>query len=292
MQLPSSQSRFDQLVYHNLESFAEAFQIDHIPYIQPLVHRFFMTHAQQITHTILGYDQHIDTYGMADGSRWLLERFSTSLEVFNQDQIPQTGPLLIVSNHPGMTDAMTIFATLTRTDIHVVAQKNPFISLLHNIQKYIIFVNEASLTNVRAVRRILAVLRAGHTVILFPAGEIEPDPAMHISAQEKLSTWSSSMSLFMKHIPELHILPVAIGGVISQKATAHPLVRLYQTQSRRDWVAATLMVMYEQYREVTVTVRYGTPIQATQSTVMALIESDMRHLIAETWQKAQRLNRI
>lgn len=280
-----SNSQFQQLIEHNLLSFVEAFQLDQIPYLQPLLKWYFMTSAKEISETIIGYDRQIAEQGLAQGSRWLLENFSTTVKSYNADLIPKSGPVLIVSNHPGMTDAMSIFATLPREDIVAVGRKNPILSLLPGVQEYVVFVDPHQSDNIRAVRDILNLLKQNKTVVTFPAGRIEPDPAIHLNATDSLEHWSSSIKLFSKHIPNLQIVPVTVGGVISLDATKHPLARLYRTQARRDWIAATLMILHHRYRQRCVTLRYGTPLKASME-IMVDVQTAMREMISQTWQAA------
>lgn len=275
-----SEPRFEALLYQNLEQFAEAFRLENLPGLRPILNHIFLPHARQITNTIIQYDQHIKHHGLGTGSQWLLDTFSTTVKAYGTEQIPQDRPLLVVSNHPGMTDAMAIFATLGRADIYAVGERNPILNLLPGVRQHVVFVKKNSASSIQAVRQIIQLLKNGNTVVLFPAGKIEPDPALHSTASRTLASWSRSTALLTKYVPDLCVLPVAVGGVISRAATQHPLTKLYRTQERRDWVAATLMMMHKPYRDVTVSVRYGYPIQSNPQMIQSLVSSQMTDLLA------------
>jgi len=282
--------QIDELIELNVQSFLEAFKADRLPLPRLLLQAAMRTPAQRITRTVLEYDASITHRGLSSASQWLLNTFLTDMYAVGDERVPRSGPLLIVSNHPGMTDAMALFASLPRQDVKIVGRSNPILRLLPGIQEHVIFVPENADGRISTLRAILRQLRAGHTVILFPAGEIEPDPALRPNAADTLADWSASFERLARHVPGLQIVPVAVGGVISQTALQNPITQLYTTPKQRDWVAATLMALFPRYRRVQVTVRYGQPIHAAVDTVGDDVRDQMRDLIAQTWQAASTAN--
>jgi 1-acyl-sn-glycerol-3-phosphate acyltransferase len=194
---------------------------------------------------------------------------------------PPTGPLLIVSNHPGMVDAMAIFAHTPRCDLRILAAERPVLRLLPNILPYLIFVPEESQRRLPVIRAATAHLREGGALLNFPAGQIEADPALHPDADRSLARWSDSVDMLARLVPDLTILPVAVSGVISRQALRHPLTRLYRTTKQREWVAATLQVMLPRYRDTRVVVRFGQHIHALRQPLPAVIDQ-MRDLIQQS----------
>ena len=51
---------------------------------------------------------------MSAGSQWLLSQLVTGVTVRGAEAIPLTGPLIVVSNHPGAYDSVAILASLPR----------------------------------------------------------------------------------------------------------------------------------------------------------------------------------
>lgn len=275
--------QINKLIELNAQSFIEAFKAERLPLPRWLLQAVMHTPARRITRTVLEYDANIVHQGLSPASRWLLNTFQTDIQTIGGEHVPRRGPLLVVSNHPGMTDAMALFAALPRQDVKIVGRSNPILGLLPGVQQHIIFVPETPTERISTLRSILRELRSDHTVILFPAGEIEPDPALRPNAADALTGWSSSFELLAKYVPDLQILPVAVGGVISEAALQNPITQLYTTPKQRDWVAATLMVLFQHYRQVQVTVRYGQPIHASADAVGDAVRDQMRNLIAATW---------
>lgn len=250
------------LIRLNAVDFVEAFDIPHVEILDLLLRIPMQFPARSISKTVLDYDHLINTRGLQAASQWLVGLFAQRVSIYNSEAVPATGPVLLVSNHPGMVDAIAIFASIVRKDLLIIAKERPALHHLGNLSNHLIYVPESDHGRISTVRQTTGYLRAGKSLLLFPAGEIEPDPALHPNlAVQKLKTWSQSISLFARCVPGLTILPVAVSGVISRSALRNPLIHLYHTQARRDWVAATLMILYKSYRDVTVDVRYGTPIK-------------------------------
>ena len=282
--LPEMRARLAAATELNALDMTRAFKLDPL---HRILRWMFHTPARRITKTAFFYDQLVGSAGLAAGSVWLLEQFTRSVEVYGEFS-PVQGPLLIVSNHPGLVDAMAIFAQVQRADLRILAAERPILRLLPNMMRYLIFVPDQSQGRLSAVRAAAAHLRSGGALLNFPGGRIEPDPALHADAATSLSNWSDSIDLLARLAPDLTILPVVVSGVISRGALMHPLARLYRTSKQREWVAATLQVMFPRYRDTDVVVRFGKPLQYQESPAEAAITS-MRALIAQSIRKTNTL---
>ena len=56
----------------------------------------------------------------------------TALQVAGRERIAPTGGTLILSNHPGLSDTVALFAATARTDLRVIALDRPFLRALPN----------------------------------------------------------------------------------------------------------------------------------------------------------------
>jgi hypothetical protein len=272
----SAEARFAAATEQNALDMSRAFKIERL---HGLIGRAFSIPARRITKTVFEYDRRVGSDGLAASSVWLLEQFTHSVQMIGEPP-PVHGPLLIVSNHPGMVDAMAIFAQVQRSDLRILAAERPILRLLPNIMPYLIFVPDDPQQRLPAVRSAASHLRTGGCLLNFPGGHIEPDPALHADAADCLRDWTDSVDLLVRLVPDLTILPTAASGVISPNALRHPLARLYRSAKQREWVAATLQVMLPRYRDTHVTVRFGQPIHSiTQPT--PLVIDQMRILIGQ-----------
>jgi hypothetical protein len=134
-------------------------------------------------------------------------------------------------------------------------------------------------------------LRRQGTLLLFPGGQIEPDPALLPDAAAALDAWSESVDLFARLVPDLTIVPALVSGVLSPAALRHPLTRIRRAETDRRWLGATLQFIRP--ADVTVRVSFGPPIVAgTRPDAPAdlpsrTVPAAMRQLIAQVPHREQ-----
>lgn len=125
------------------------------------------------------------------------------------EQIPDSGPLVVVANHPtGTLDGLVLLYALSRVrrDIKVVA--NRMLSHLEPLSSLFIAVdNLGNRTRKSAVRQMEAQLERGGVLLFFPAGEVSRPAAQGIVDK----TWNPG---FVKLASRYRatVLPVHLGG--------------------------------------------------------------------------------
>jgi 1-acyl-sn-glycerol-3-phosphate acyltransferase len=202
--------------------------------------------------------------GLPAAATWIVARFAKEMQVEGLMHVPTTGPLLLVANHPGMTDAPAIFASLPRSDVRIVAAPHLLFRTLPHMSRYLLYVSDDSHKRLAVVREVVQQLRAGGAVLIFPRGGMEPDPDILPGAIQSLEHWSESIALFIRRVPQAWVVPVLVRGVRSVATFHSPLTRLYRAQSDRERVAAVLQVLFPYYQNVTVHVTYGMPMEAAE----------------------------
>jgi hypothetical protein len=201
--------------------------------------------ARRFAQQVSAYDSLVATAGLRAASTQLLRSFTNKLEVVGQENIPEQGAVLILSNHPGLADTLALFASIPRTDLRCVAAVRPFLKALTNVEPYLIYVGDGPKQRVSAVRSVVKHLEGGGTVLTFPAGEIEPDPACMPGAVEALQKWSQSIGIFMRRVPALKIVPTIVSGVIWPAALHAPVTRLRRSPKDRERLAAALQILVQ-----------------------------------------------
>ena len=261
----------------NVEMFAEAFRINN-RLGNAILKSFLKFPAARAAQTGTTYDALIAQHrSVKIASQWLAGGWSRSLSVTGTKTVPTEGPLLLTCNHPGMGDAISVYATLPRSDVYTFVKVRTLLNALPNYLQYCIILNEEK--PMLSVRETIRHLKAGRTVLLFPRGEMEADPRVDLpNAQESLADWSNSIGTLARAVPNLTILPVAVGGVISQSAHRSWLCRLYQNPGIRNYLAATLQLMFKRYRDVHVKVAFGTPLNGTNISIEP-IQDQMQQLL-------------
>jgi hypothetical protein len=235
--------------------------------------------ARRLARQILTYDTMVGESGLGTGGAWALKRLSRDTSLEGQENVPRGGPLLLVSNHPGLADAVALFAATPREDLRVIAADRPFLELLPNTSRYLLTIRETSAGRSGVVRAAARHLRGGGAVLTFPGGRIEPDPAVLPGAVEALDRWSSSADLFARLVPGLAVVPVVVSGVISPSALRNPLIHVRRSRRDREWLAATLQVLVPALRNVDARVEFGSPIHAEPGAVGDAVIEQVRRLM-------------
>ncbi len=241
--------------------------------------------ARRLARQVATYDHVVGEAGLAAGGAAATERMARHLEVEGVRNVPREGPVLLVANHPGLADALALFATVPRCDLRVVAAERPLLEALPNTSRYLIPVSEASPRRSGAVRVATRHLRDGGALLSFPGGKIEPDPAVLPGAVEALEHWSKSLDLFARLVPGLTIVPAVVSGVLSPTALRNPLTFVRRQPRDRQWLAASIQMMTPALRNVSTRVAFGGPAHTGDGAVRQSVLDEMRRLIEhhEAW---------
>lgn len=183
------------------------------------------------------WDSQIERSSFLETARDALDLFTSGFELSSADEIPKTGPLLAVANHPGMVDSIGAIVTVGREDVRVVAARREFLRVLPNISSHLLTIEKDASLRLEAMRHIIQALNEGHAVIIFPGGRLEPEPAMMPGAAAAIDQWSASIGIFLSKVPETRLLPVLISQTLSPKAWHSWPARLPKTQKRRHQAA-------------------------------------------------------
>jgi 1-acyl-sn-glycerol-3-phosphate acyltransferase len=237
--------------------------------------------AQRVAREIASYDRIVGESGLSAGGAWALERMVGRVEIEGRERVPTEGSLLLVSNHPGLADAVALFSSIPRQDVRVVAAQWPLLDALPNTSRYLITVAKASSNRFAVLKSAAGHLKRGGALLNFPAGRLEPDPAVWPGAIEALERWSTSVDLFARLAPNLTVVPVAVSGVFSPIALRNPLTSLRRREEDRWWLASNLQMLVPALRNVTVRVTFGVPVRTTDTgdVVSQRVVAEMRRLI-------------
>ena len=236
--------------------------------------------GRRLARQIATYDEIVGKFGLSAGGEWALERMTRRLKVEGGERVPRDGSLLLVSNHPGLSDAVALFASIPRPDLRVVASEWPLLDVLPNTSRHLFTITERPARRLGAVRAAARHLRGGGALLNFPAGRMEPDPAVMPGAVEALGRWSANVDLFARLAPNLTIVPVVVSGVLSPAAFGNPLTRLRRTEEDRRWLASNLQMLVPALRNVSPRVTFGPPIRdSAGETISTVVLPEVRRLM-------------
>jgi putative hemolysin len=175
-------------------------------------------------------------------------------------EIPPTGPVLIVANHPfGVIDGLTLghLATLVRRDVKIMAH-----SLLcqpPEVRRYILPVDfagtaSARRTSARTRKDAVEWLNEGHVLVVFPAGGVAT-AASPFSRQILEAAWHPFVARLLD-VPGLTVLPAFFAGQNS---------RLFHLASHVSYTLRLALLIFESMRHYkgTIHVTLGNALNAT-----------------------------
>jgi 1-acyl-sn-glycerol-3-phosphate acyltransferase len=202
--------------------------------IQRLVRMLMWLPATLLSRKALQFENRVAAAGFCEASRQFLPDFTADIDVRGQEQIPRHGPLVIASNHPGTIDFLLLSAQLHRQDIKMIAREMDFLRQLPAIASHLIFSTRDTLDRFGVLRAVLRHLQSGGCLLFFPSGNLDPDPAVQPGTRDSLATWSRSLDLILRKIPETAIVPVIVSGLISENVLQLPVIRSQQGRFRQQ----------------------------------------------------------
>ena len=124
------------------------------------------------------FNTELVTRGLAEASTALCARYGGKVAAEGLENVPTDGPLLLVSNHPGMFDTLAIYATLPRSDIRALARPQPLLGMLSSLAPNLLMLPDEGAGRAGGLRQVLQMLRAGGALLIYPAGHLEPEPVL------------------------------------------------------------------------------------------------------------------
>jgi 1-acyl-sn-glycerol-3-phosphate acyltransferase len=263
-----SMSAVDVLTLINLDDLVSSFGWQNYPLPAAFLRFMFIRPARKFARQMVEYDHLVGQVGLHEASLSILRRhYINDLRVHGREHIPLSGPALFLSNHPGLADTLSLFTSIDRSDLRIIALHRPFLASLPNTTRHLVFISDDPGERVRAVRKTSAHLRAGGAALTFPAGNIEPDPDVHNGALDSLRNWTDSTAIFRRFAPDLQIVPVLVSGVVWERTARHWLTRLRKRRDEQEKFAAALQLLAMvagDARPTTVHVQFGKPITSEE----------------------------
>lgn len=280
-------SNLEALTEINLDDLVASFGWQKYPLLARLLRTFFRKPAQTFARHVIEYDEVVGEKGIIEGGWNLTRRYDKDLRIIGADRIPESA-FLALSNHPGMTDTVALFAALNRRDLRIIALDRPFLNVLPHTTSHLFYVYDDPTKRMALVRHVSAHLKKGGAILTFPAGHIEPDPDIYPGAVESLKEWTDSVGILIRMAPNTAILPVLARNVVAKKYTHHWLLKIKKTKEEKEKLATALqllgMVIFGE-KPVTVTIQIGKPIYAKElgtvdtETIHQAVLAEMKSLI-------------
>jgi len=275
-------NQLEKLTQINLDDLVSSFGWQNYPLLAKLLKIIFRQPAETFARHVIEYDDTFGSKGIVAGGRNLTLRYVQDIRIINADRIPDSA-FLALSNHPGMTDTVALFAALNRKDLHIIALDRPFLNELPHTTRQLFYVYDDPAKRMTLVRQVSQHLKSGGAALTFPAGEIEPDPDIYAGAVESLSNWTDSVGVFIRMAPNAAILPVLVRNVVAKKYANHWLLKIKKTKVEKEKLATALqllgMILFNE-KPVTVTIQIGEPIYGKDvNEIHQAVLAEMKNLI-------------
>lgn len=241
--------------------------------------------------TLAVFNEDLETRGLAEATISLCAQYNGRVVAEGLHHIPESGPILLVSNHPGMFDTLAIYATLPRSDIRALARPQPLLGMMSGLERNLLMLPDEGPGRAGSLRQVLQLLKAGGALLIYPAGHLEPEPLLvgrhglgSASPVEPLGAWSSGVGTLVKlaarqGVP-LKVVPTSLAGVLSTSTWRWfgPLLKLRKSLRGREDLTAVLQVAFPRLGPTTIQVTYGAPLEAA---ALAAGDADVETITAQ-----------
>jgi 1-acyl-sn-glycerol-3-phosphate acyltransferase len=279
MRLPADTDQFEQFHAVCRRDLASLSGLGKSRIGRTLLQTVLSAQVNRFATNMAAFNTDLVTQGLDVAAHQLCARYGGRVIAEGLELVPKSGPLLLVSNHPGMFDTLAIFATLDRPDLRVVARPQPLLGLLAALAPHLLLLPDEGAGRTGGLRQVLQALRADQALLLYPAGHLEPEPMLighhglnDPASLEPLVSWSNGIGTMVKlavrqSIP-LQVVPVSLSGVLSVQTWRWfgPLLKLRKSLRGREDLTAVLQVAFPGLGPTTIRARYGAPLDAATLT--------------------------
>jgi len=190
-------------------------------------------------------DETAATSGISGAARRILPDLSLRVSAQGTEGIPANGPLLVVANHPGGLDSVAILASVPRNDINVVISDVPFTRAFEAAGRFFVFAPPGPAGRAATLRTAIERLRAGEALLIFPHGDVEPDPELGPGGSEAIGDWSRSLEIMLRKAPGTRLVVAIASGALAPRFAQSPLVRIRRSAPRRQKLAEVLQFIHQ-----------------------------------------------
>jgi hypothetical protein len=196
----------------------------------------------RMSNMLVELDRNIAQKGLNQAMIQFMGYFVNEVDLHGLENIPEHGPVLVMCNHPAAYDVIILGACIHRDDIKILGSDIQLIQRLPNIASHIIPVPYDIPARLSTVRASIDQLKSGGVLVIFPRGNVEPDPTVSPGAEQSLSGWSPSLELFLKKVPQTTSIVTIASGVLSKKWFKTPLIKLWKKYEQRQKVAEIFQI--------------------------------------------------
>jgi hypothetical protein len=221
--------------------------------------------------------------GFPSAGRWLCSRFVSDIQVRGTENIPETGPIMFVSNHPGAYDSFCILATSNRLDLNAIISDIRFCMELPHVGPHLIYTNADVEVRMIAIRDAIKRLQNNQAFLIFPTGLIDPDPSFMDNVFEELQNWSNSIELFLRRAPETQLVITSVSHILQKKWMHNIFLKTQHTVMTKRRMAEFIQVLNQFFIPWSIKslprITYGKPVSYAELQAMpGTVQENIIHL--------------
>ena len=230
--------------------------------------------AAMLARSLTALDHDLARRSLADSARRRLAHYGATLELDRRSAaLPASGPLLVVSNHPGLFDALALFASTGRDDLSILAARRPLLTALPNLSRRLLSIDPGASGGV-ALKKAVRHLRAGGALLHFPAGQIEPDPRVAPGDRALLLPWKPGLDTLLavaaRGREDVRVVVAAVSGVVSRRALALSTFASRGADKLTDAFVPLLQLTVPGFADARICVRFGVARHAQEGAAASL----------------------
>ena len=230
------------------------------------------------------------TSGITGSARRILPDFSMQVSARGTEKIPPEGPLLLISNHPGGLDAVALLSSIPRKDVNVFIADVPFTRAFEAAGRHFIYTPHNPAGRMTALKTSVDRLKKGEALLIFPNGQVEPDPELSPPpvAAASVAGWSRSIELMLRKVPETRLIAAIASGVVLPRFARSILTKIRRSAPRRQKVAEVMQFIRQGIKpgsiKLNVRLSFDGPVEGREllaKDVMPAVIEMARRLLAE-----------
>lgn len=228
------------------------------------LHPIFKGPILRLSRMLVELDGNIADRGWNAAVSQFMTYLVTRLELNGEDNIPRTGPIMVICNHPAALDVGILAAAIRREDLKILISDIPIVQMFPNISQHCIPVYYDIPRRLQTVRSAIHHLQQDGALFFFPRGNVEPDPAVSPGAEQSLERWSSSAEMFLRQVPTTLTVVTIAHGMLSAGWYKNPLVSIWKKYEQRQKVAEIFQIAAQlvtgKTPSATPTVTFSSPV--------------------------------
>lgn len=275
--------QFETLTEINIDDFLAAWGMGRFGFLRGLARPA----AEIFAREMMLFDEAVGAgNSLKAGGIALCRRYTGGVVAAGLEHIPSEGPVLVLSNHPGLADTIALFASIPRDDLRVIALDRPFLRALPQTSQRLFYLPDEMTQRAGVTRSVANFIKRGGAALTFPGGHIEPDPAYMSGAVESLASWSESIGLFARLVPQVRIVVAVVSHIYSRQAFHSPLAKIRRTKKDQELLSAALQILWRPYQNNVVHIAFAPPLLAAD---LLKTTSDLPGLTRAVTHEAQKL---